>query len=149
MQASAPSIVRRSPKRSIRAAANGPISPYRKMLRPMAKEIVARETLKLNARRAELEPIHARDRAEAADRAAFDGTPAGALVHRYEAACERSVQRSFAELLKVRKQSGRDGGERVVAAERPEAKLPKQPEAASKPAAKESASEPAELPRND
>ena len=107
------------------------------------KEIVARETLKLNARRAELEPIHARDRA------AFDGTPAGALVHRYEAACERTVQRSFAELMKVRKQSGRDGGERVVAAARPEAKLPKQPEPASKPAAGETLSQPAQPARNE
>ena len=113
------------------------------------KEIVARETLKLNARRAELEPIHARDRAEAADRAAFDGTPAGALLHRYEAACERTVQRSFAELMKVRKQSGRDGGERVVAAARPEAKLPKQPEAASKRAAGETSPQPAQPPRNE
>ncbi len=113
------------------------------------KGIVARETLKLNARRAELEPIHARDRAEAADRAAFDGTPAGALLHRYEAACERTVQRSFAELMKVRKQSGRDGGERVVAAARPAPSSPKQPDAVSKPAAKEMRSEPAEPARNE
>ena len=113
------------------------------------KGIVARETLKLNARRAELEPIHACDRAEAADRAAFDGTPAGALVHRYEAACERTVQRSFAELMKVRKQSGRDGGERVVAAARPAPSSPKQPDAVSKPAAKEMRSEPAEPARNE
>ena len=113
------------------------------------KEIVARETLKLNARRAELEPIHARDRAEAADRAAFDGTPAGALVHRYEAACERTVQRSFAELMKARKQSGRDGGERAVAAPRPAPSSPKPPDVAPKPPAKETASEPAQPPRNE
>src|SRR4029077_16409944 len=98
------------------------------------KEIVARETLKLNARRADLEPIHARDRAEAADRAAFDGTPAGALVQRYDAACAGTVQRSRGQLMKLRKQSGRDGGERVVAAPRPAPSSPKPPDAVSKPA---------------
>jgi len=113
------------------------------------KDIVARETAKLNARRAELEPIHACDRAEAADRAAFDDTPAGALVHRYEAACERTVQRSVAELMKLRKQSGRDGGERVAAAPRPAPSSPKQPEAASKPAAREAPPQPAQPPRNE
>jgi hypothetical protein len=59
------------------------------------------------------------------------------------------VQRSFAELMKVRKQSGRDGGERVVAAPRPAPSSPKQPDAASKPAAKESPSQPAQPARNE
>ena len=49
----------------------------------------------------------------------------------------------------LRKQSGRDGAERVVAAARPDAKLPKQPEPASKPAAKESPSQPAPPARNE
>ena len=42
-EASATSTVRRSPKRSMTAAANGPISRKRNMLIPIAKEIVARD----------------------------------------------------------------------------------------------------------
>src|SRR5439155_8248178 len=113
------------------------------------KDIVAGETKKLNARRAELEPIHARDRAEAGERALFDTSKAGALLQRYQASHVRTLQRSIDQLMKLRKQSGRDGGERVVAAERPAPGTPKQPEAGSKPAAKESPSQPAQPPRNE
>ena len=42
------------------------------------KDIIARETKKLNARRAELEPIHARDRAEAGNLPGLHGQGAGA-----------------------------------------------------------------------
>ena len=51
--------------------------------------------------------------------------------------------------MKVRKQSGRDGGERVVAAARQAPSSPEQAEAVSKPAAKESLSQPAQPPRNE
>jgi hypothetical protein len=43
IRASAPSIIRRTPKDSIIAAANGPIRPYSRMLTPTANEIVARD----------------------------------------------------------------------------------------------------------
>src|SRR6202011_2316396 len=43
VSANANAIVRRTPKRSIAAAAKGPTKPVSKMLTPTAKEIVARD----------------------------------------------------------------------------------------------------------
>jgi hypothetical protein len=75
------------------------------------KDIVAREIKKLQERKEELDPIHARDRAEAADRAALEDTPGSAVLHRYKATYQRSLQRSVAELIKIRKPAAKAAGE--------------------------------------
>ncbi len=47
-------------------------------------------------------PLNAMDRAGAINRATFDPSPAGALLRRYESACERDFHKSLAELRKNR-----------------------------------------------
>jgi hypothetical protein len=68
------------------------------------KSIVKRETMKLNARKAELDPIHAADKAEAGERAMFDGSKDTELLHRYQTTCERTLTRAIVELAKLQKQ---------------------------------------------
>src|SRR5260370_41790275 len=73
------------------------------------KEIVARETKKRNARKAEPEPIHARDRAEAGERAKFHTSPPRALLERYQASHARRMQRSVHPMMKHRHHCRRGG----------------------------------------
>jgi hypothetical protein len=79
------------------------------------KSIVKREMMKLNARKAELDPIHAADKAEAGERALLDGSKETALLHRYQSACERTLLRSIAELAKLQKQRAKEEREEELA----------------------------------
>src|SRR5262249_24501899 len=72
------------------------------------KSIVKRETMTLNARKAELDPIHAADKAEAGERAIYDGSNETALLHRYQTTCERTLTRAIAELAKLQKQRAKE-----------------------------------------
>jgi hypothetical protein len=100
------------------------------------KSIVKRETMKLNARKAELDPIHAADKAEAGERAMFDGSKETELLHRYQTACERTLTRAIVELAKLQKQRVKEEREeeRALALEQV---MKKQPPTARTPAAPE------------
>jgi hypothetical protein len=64
----------------------------------MDREMDRLEALRDNA----LTPLNAMDRAGAINRASFDPSPAGALLRRYESACERDFHKSLADLRKNR-----------------------------------------------
>jgi hypothetical protein len=100
------------------------------------KSIAKRETMKLNARKAELDPIHAADKAEAGERAMFDGSRETELLHRYQTTCERTLTRAIVELAKLQKQRAKEEQEeeRALALEQA---IKKQPPPARTPAAPE------------
>jgi hypothetical protein len=86
------------------------------------RRLVERQVDKLKALRAELEPIAAADRAEAADRAMFDDSKEGALFRRYETACERELHRAIRDLTKSRKERAKaEASEEAAETPAPEA----------------------------
>jgi hypothetical protein len=73
--------------------------------------VIDAETDRLEALKPLRDAVAAADRAGAADRAMFDDGPSGALLRRYETACERELHRSIADLRKLRKEDERRGAE--------------------------------------
>jgi hypothetical protein len=71
------------------------------------KKLVVRQKDKLKQLRVQLAPTAEADRAEAVDRAMFDGSKEGMLFRRYETACERELHRAIADLMKSRKESAK------------------------------------------
>jgi len=67
------------------------------------REIIGAEVARLHAlKTGGLDAIDRVDRVGAADRALFDESPAGALFHRYEAACDRALHTSIRDLIAIR-----------------------------------------------
>ena len=69
----------------------------------MLLEVIANELTRLRELKKRLDPIDRLDRASAQERAMFDGSKEGALLRRYETACEREFHKAIADLMKLRK----------------------------------------------